>query len=132
MFEQENKDFDGWIIVKENMHNAGRVPDIREGEIWWCAVGENVGVEINGKNDVFSRPVLILKKLSRYGFLGVPLTSQEHIGSWYVSFEFKNKKQYASLAQIRVLSVCRLYRKMGMVPESDLEIVKNGFRKLYF
>lgn len=129
---EETKDFSGWINVKENVHFKGRMPDIREGEVWWCAVGENVGIEINGKNDAFSRPVVILKKLSKYGFLGVPLTSQEHNGSWYASFKFKNKVQYASLAQVRVLSVSRLYKKMGMVPNSDLRIIKNGFRKLYF
>lgn len=130
--KQGIKEFKEWIIVKENVHVVGRTPDIREGEIWWCAIGENVGIEINGKNEVFSRPVLIMKKLSRYGFLGVPLTSQEHIGSWYVSFKFKEKMQFASLAQIRVLSVSRLYKKMGMVPDSDLQTVKDGFKKLYF
>ena len=65
----EEKDFDGWIKVKENVHYYGRMPNIKEGEIWWCAVGENVGVEINGKSDAFSRPVLVMKKLSRFGFL---------------------------------------------------------------
>ena len=128
----DNKDFDGWIRVKENVHYYGRMPNIKEGEIWWCAVGENVGVEINGKSDAFSRPVLVMKKLSRFGFLGVPLTSQYHIGSWYVSFVFKNKKQFASLAQIRVFSASRLYKKIGTVPNSDLQKVKEGFSKLYF
>ena len=126
------KDFCGWIKVKENVHYVGRIPDTREGEVWWCAIGENVGVEINGKSDAFSRPVLVLKKLSRYGFLGIPLTTKEHIGSWYTCFEFKNKKQYASLAQARVFSVSRLYKKMGTVSDSDLLIVREGFRRLYF
>lgn len=128
----EEKHFEEWIKIKENVHFTGRIPDIREGEVWWCAIGENVGVEINGKSDVFSRPVLVMKKLSRYGFLGVPLTSREHNGNWYIAFVFKNKKQFASLAQIRVFSVSRLYKKMGMIPESDLRIIKNGFRSLYF
>ena len=132
MAKQEKKDFHGWIEVKENVHYAGRMPDIREGEIWWCAVGENVGIEVNGKSDAFSRPVLILKKFSRYGFLGVPLTSREHIGNWYVGFDFKNKRQYASLAQVRVFSVLRLYKKMGMIPDSDLKNVREGFNELFF
>lgn len=132
MDKEDEKDFDGWIEVKSNVHFAGRVPSIREGEMWWCAVGENVGIEINGKSDVFSRPVLILKKLSRYGFLGVPLTSKEHFGNWYTSFVYRGKNQYASLAQIRVFSVSRLYKKIGMIPDSDLQAVKSGFRNLYF
>lgn len=63
--------------------------------------------------------------------MGVPLTSQEHTGSWYAHFDFKNKRQYAALAQARVFSVSRLYKKMGMVPDSDLQIVKRAFIKLY-
>ena len=127
-----NKDFKGWISIKENIHTVGRVPDIKEGEIWWCAVGENVGVEINGKNEIFSRPVIVLKKLSKYGFLGVPLTTKMHTGNWHVPFVFQGKNQYASLAQIRVFSVSRLYKKMGMTPDSDLRIIKEGFKELYF
>ena len=64
--------------------------------------------------------------------MGIPLTSKEHYGTWYIEFEFKNKKQFAALAQARVFSVYRLHRKMGMVPNSDLMLVKNGFKNLYF
>lgn len=95
-------------------------------------MGENVGVEINGKNELFSRPVLVLKKLSRFGFLGVPLTSQEHEGSWYVHFDFRGRMQTAVLAQAKVMSALRLYDKMGQLPMSDLELVREGFRALYF
>ncbi|MBR3236566.1 type II toxin-antitoxin system PemK/MazF family toxin [Candidatus Saccharibacteria bacterium] len=129
---EAKKDFDGWIKVKSNVHFSGRIPDIKDGEVWWCAVGENVGIEINGKSNVFSRPVLIFKKLSRFGFLGVPLTSKKHVGSWYVQFEYHGKLQYASLAQIRIFSVSRLYEKVGMIPDSDLRKVREGFRALYF
>lgn len=94
-------------------------------------MGENVGVEINGKHESFSRPVLILKKLSRFGFIGIPSTSQEHEGDWYASFIFRDKKQTAALAQARVMSVSRLYKRMGTIPNSDLEIVKAGFGRLY-
>lgn len=126
------KYFKNWISVKSGLHYAGVFRTVKEGEIWWCAVGENVGVEINGKNEEFSRPILVLKKLSKYGFMGIPLTSQEHVGSWYVEFVFRDKKQTAVLAQARVISVFRLYKRMGTVPNSDLEMVKRGFRKLYF
>lgn len=127
----EEKHFDEWNRVKKDRHNSSRVPVIKDGEIWWCAIGENIGVEINGKNESFSRPILVLKKLSRFGFMGIPLTSQEHKGDWYVSFIFRNRKQTAVLAQARVVSTSRLYKKIGMVPNSDLNIVKAGFSKLY-
>ena len=70
----EEKRFDEWNEVKKNTHGLRRMPAIKEGEIWWCAIGENVGVEINGKSEVFSRPVLVLKKLSRFGFMGITQT----------------------------------------------------------
>lgn len=75
--------------------------------------------------------VLVFKKLSRYGFMGIPLTPQEHNGSWYISFIFQNKKQTAALAQARVISVARLYKRMGTLPNSDFKLVKAGFGKLY-
>ena len=128
----EEKRFDEWITQKKHLHNTGGIPVIKEGEVWWCGLGENIGIEINGKNELFSRPVVIVKKLSRYGFLAVPLTSKEHNGTWYASFIFKDKTQYAALAQIRVVSVSRLYKRMGTIPDSDLRIIRKGLQKLYF
>ena len=125
------KNFGEWMGLKEKIHNSNRVPAIKEGEIWWCAMGENVGVEINGKNGVFSRPILIFKKLSRFSFMGIPLTSKEHSGSWYVKFQFHGKPQTAVLAQARVISVSRLYSKIGDIDDLDKAKVGRAFRMLY-
>ncbi len=56
------KCFGDWIDLKSKLHYMGVSHEFREGDVWWCAVGENVGIEINGKNQEFSRPVLVLKK----------------------------------------------------------------------
>lgn len=117
--------------LKESIHSLSKLPTINNGDVWWCGIGENVGVEINGKSNRFSRPVLILKKLSKFGFMGVPLSSQPHEGSWYIPFVFQDKRQVAVVAQARVMSVSRLYTKIGRVPDSDLELVKTGFHDLY-
>ena len=127
----EEKDFDEWIEQKEYLHILNGIREVHEREVWWCAVGENVGVEINGKSKAFSRPVLVFKELSKYGFLGIPLTSRFHNGSWYAEFEFKSKRQYAALAQVRALSTFRLYERIGMLPNSDFEVVRDSFWKLY-
>lgn len=127
----EDKYFDEWNVVKKIRHDSSRTPVIKEGEIWWCAMGENIGIEINGKHKRFSRPILILKKLSRFGFMGIPFTSQEHEGDWYASFVFRDKKQIAVLAQARVMSVSRLYEKMGDTTKGDFRQVKEAFAKLY-
>lgn len=63
--------------------------------------------------------------------MGIPLTSQEKTGSWYIEFIFLGKKEFAAICQARVMSVSRLYSKIGQIPKTDLEKVKAGFMKLY-
>ena len=125
------KNFKGWMKLKAKLHYGDSKPKISDGDIWWCGFGENVGIEINGKSRRFSRPVLVMKKLSQDGFMGIPLTSQEKTGSWYVDFIFLGKKEFAAICQARVMSVSRLYSKIGQIPKTDLEKVKAGFVKLY-
>ena len=126
------KKFLEWIGLKEKIHNNNSVPPLfNDGEIWWCAVGENVGIEINGKGEAFSRPVYIYKKLSRDGFLGIPLSTILRKGSWYVEISFQEQKIMANLAQCKVLSFKRMYEKMGALDEKDIKKIKNGFLRLY-
>ena len=126
----DKKDFDGWIKLKAKIHYSGVLHSIKDGDIWWCAIGENVGSEINGKSETFARPVLIIKKLTKYNFIGVPLTTKKHEGSWYVYFGFKDAEQIAVVAQVRNISSFRLYKKMGTKPESDLELVRKSLCSL--
>ena len=126
------KRFLEWVGLKEKLHNSNHIPPLfNEGEIWWCAVGENVGIEINGKDKAFSRPVYIYKKLSRDGFFGIPLSTNAKIGSWYIEISFQEQKVVANLAQCRVFSHLRMYEKMGALEESDILKIKDGFLRLY-
>ncbi len=103
------KRFIEWIRIKEKIHASEAYPIFfKEGDIWWCAIGENVGVEINGKGSTFSRPVFVYKKLSREGFLGIPLSTKIKKGTWYVTITFKDQKISANLAQMRILSSTRM------------------------
>lgn len=126
------EEFDEWNSLKKKIHSSGKLPHISDGEVWWCSCGRNVGVEINGKNKPFSRPVLVFKKLSSLGFLGIPLTSQNKRGSWYVSFVFQGRDQVAALSQIRTLSVSRLYTRIGKIDEADMKAIRVGLLELYF
>ena len=120
-----NKDFQGWITLKEKLHNSGGKPRyIHEGDIWWYAAGENIRTEINGKSRRFSRPILVLKKFGDYSFWGVPLTTKKHNGDWYTSFEFDDEEQYAALIQMKHIDVARLYDRIGQLPASDLKKVR--------
>ena len=123
--------FDNWNRIKKKLDASNNKPYFSEGEIWWCGVGKNVGVEINGKSDKFSRPVLIFRKLNGLCFLAIPLTSQQKNGTWYIPFKFQDKIETAVLVQSRVLGVGRLYSRMGEIDESDYEKITQGFAKLF-
>ena len=126
------KRFLEWIGLKEKLHNANFEPPLfNDGEIWWCAVGENVGIEVNGKGKPFSRPVYVYKKLSRDGFFGIPLSTSPKEGSWYVEVSFQGQKVVANLAQCRVFSHLRMYEMMGTLDEPDISKIKDGFLRLY-
>ena len=100
-------------------------------KIWWCSVGTNVGAEICGKGKTRNRPVLILKKLSKRLFLGIPFTSKKKRGSWFVNTDLSGKKQTVIIAQIRVMSSYRLHNKMGQLPGVDFARIKRQFHELY-
>src|SRR3989344_5471483 len=70
--------------------------------------GENIGTEMDGKGDSFTRPVLILKKYDRFSFLAVPLTSKAKKGTWYFTFTHNDKEQTVVLSQGRVINYKRL------------------------
>ena len=130
--ENSDNDFNKWNELKKSIHNAGNLHDISEREVWWTAIGKNIGIEVNGKSRRFSRPVLIYKKLSKFGFLGIPLTTQEHDSSWYVPFDFQGKTSYAVLSQIKTMSVLRLYgAPMGRISNADFRKICRGFSSLY-
>lgn len=124
-----------WFSLKELMDEKAqqgkKIPKITEAEVWWVAVGENIGIEMNGKSEFFSRPTIIFKKLNHLAFMGIPLSAKGKDDSWHVSFEFQNKRVYAALSQARVFSTARLYSRLGEVTEANMKKIREGFRNLY-
>jgi hypothetical protein len=57
------KDFFGWAKVKANLHHKRKINYFNEREVWWCAMGANIGHEQDGKGKLWTRPVLILRKI---------------------------------------------------------------------
>ncbi len=126
------KKFLEWIGLKEKLHtNNSKPPLVSERDLWWISIGENVGSEINGKSSLFSRPAIILKKLSHGLYLIVPTTTQKREGSWYVKISLNQKDTYACLHQIRTVDYRRLSTRLGQMDGDDFQIVKNSFNKLY-
>jgi mRNA interferase MazF len=127
-----DKNFDDWIVLKESIHEKSHKPRFfKERQIWWCALGENIGTETNGKSEFFSRPVLIYKKLSQFTFVGLAMTSKDKIGSWYVPITQHKTETKVVLSQVRVMDEKRLYKLMGEIDDTDWQKVVDGFKNLY-
>lgn len=125
------KRFQEWLGIKQKIDGSARQPLGAEGEVWWVSIGENVGQEIGGKSAEFSRPALILRRLSHNLYLVVPLTSQPHRGNWFVSFGYANRVSVACLQQIRVIDHRRLINRHGNISFEDYSRIKRGFLNLY-
>lgn len=126
------KNFFEWIGLKEKLHvKHCKPPYVNEGDIWWVSVGENVGSEINGKSSLFSRPVVILKKLAHGFYFVVPTTTQFREGTWFIGFRHKDKYMSACLHQARSIDYRRFYSKLGRLDDKDFIRVREGFLELY-
>ena len=118
-----DQSYDSWNELKKNFSKAKRVY-FDKGEIWFAAIGKNLGDEEDGKNQNFERPVLITRKFNNNIFLGVPLTSNDgKEGKYYhklVSFSGST----AILSQIRLFDAKRLLRLMGRISNDELNEIK--------
>lgn len=63
--------------------------------------------------------------------MAIPLTSQKHEGSWYVSFRQNGVDEVAIVGQAKVMSVKRLYARIGKIDEMDYKRIREAFLELY-
>jgi len=109
------KEFDNWNEIKKRVEFSNDEPDKfpKEGEVWMSSLGRNIGFEQNGSGDDFSRPVLVVKKFNNQMFWGVPLSTKQKSFDFYFNYTDPNdQKVSAILAQMRLVSVKRLKRKL--------------------
>lgn len=131
VFIQEDKNlFSSWNKLKQKI-------DSREGgkiflhtrEVWWCSLGVNVGGEINGKNELYERPCLMLNVYNKDMALVLPITSIEKKDKFHYEIILDNgKKVYVKLTQVRVISTKRVIRKISTLNKEDFKNIKEKMR----
>jgi len=124
------KNFDLWNKLKKQLDSRSEFPFASPREIWWCSMGLNVGVEINGKNENFERPVVIIKAYSTEMLRVVPLTTKLKTGKFYLRLNTDVSESCAVLSQARIISAKRLVRKVSKLSEKDFENIKKGLKEL--
>ena len=119
------KDFDNWNKLKKDLSNKKSSIFFHEREIWYCSLGKNIGYEEDGKNELFERPILVIRKFNNEIFLAIPLTSSKKDNDYYYQYEIGKKTYAGILSQIRLLDSRRLSRKIGMIKKNDfITIIK--------
>jgi mRNA interferase MazF len=111
------KDFDNWNKEKQILEKKERKVYIKDREVWWCSLGINLGSEIDGKNGLYERPVLVLKILSKGTFLVLPLTTKGKEDRNHVRIKTSKITSFAVLSQMRVVSIKRFSRKVDTIPK---------------
>ena len=121
----EGKDFSRWhkLVPFLESKPLDKSMYFAEGQIWWCALGLNIDIEIDGKDDDYERPVFILRVFGKSNLLVIPITTQgtDHL------FRFKlsifGKDSFLVFSQLRTVSAKRMMRKILTVsPEKFNEI----------
>ena len=133
---KENNSFDIWNEVKKKTDKKDLIVTFRVREIFWVRIGENIGSEEFGKGHEFQRPVLIVRVLTPYLFIGVPLTSKTKENNDYfqeISFNTKKgvSKNSAMLLQVRTFDKKRLMGKIGKLNKEDFNIIIEKLQKLF-
>ena len=124
--------FQLWHELKMRLSRRDLNLRFREREIFWTHCGKNLGFEIDGKSENFSRPVLILKKFSRETFVGIPLTTKPKRGNYFFKISFADgKKSIAIFSQIRTFDQKRLIKKIGEISPTEFAILKRKLRQLF-
>lgn len=120
------KDFDKWDRCKKRIdaRKERDTPFTREGAVWLCSFGLNVGYEQNGMGALYGRPVLVVKKFNNRMYWIVPLPSKQKEYDFYFNFTDQDGNNVSAiLAQLRLVSPKRFIREMYIMPEQTLSAI---------
>lgn len=127
------KDFTEWFRKKVEIENDANAPMFHAREIWWCFMGKNIGVEIDGKGPLSLRPVFIWRKFNKNIAQVLPSTSNDMLANYYFHFVLDDESFCLVLSQLGKVSVKRLFKRIGIVSweqYSEIDTAMLNFLKL--
>lgn len=126
-----SKDFNSWNLEKQNLESAGPNDVIfHKGEIWWCSIGVNIGSEQDGKNKLYERPVLVLRKFNNRMAWVLPMTTKNREGDYYHQLDHNGVISSAILSQLKLVSVKRFRRFVRKISQHQFSIIQDKIIKL--
>ena len=127
-----HKDFDEWNKRKKLVNNAIHHSDFfyHEREVWWCALGINIGSEEDGKGLSYLRPVLVVRKFNKDIFYGLPITSNKKDNKFHLIINSGDIQGSIILSQMRLIDAKRLSHLFGKITGKELSEVKKKLKAL--
>lgn len=135
------KDFDKWNTLKKeiqiNISESGlsvkKSAFFSERDIVWISCGLNLGIESDGKGDLFLRPALILRKFNKNHFVVLMCTTTQKDNPYYFKIKSENdllKDTKVILSQVKVIDRKRIVERLITISEKDFSEVKNKFLEI--
>ena len=127
------KNFDDWNKIKKKTHlSDDYLPFYHERQIRWCRLGVNIGYEQDGTGNGFSRPVLILKGLSRHVCLIIPLTTSTKEGGYNMPIGIVDGRSASVIiSQIRLIDTKRLYKHIGTLDKKIFKDIQKAVKNIF-
>ncbi|MCR4311526.1 MAG: type II toxin-antitoxin system PemK/MazF family toxin [Candidatus Taylorbacteria bacterium] len=127
------KDYWKWHSEKEHLNETEGTALFHEREVWWCALGANVGFEQDGNGELFTRPVVILSKFNLDACLVMPLTAKPKKGKYYFPVgNISGREAVAVLSQIRFVDRKRLALKIATMDNKTFQALTKEVVKACF
>lgn len=119
--------------IRHHINEDNREIYFREKEVWWVAFGKNIGYEIDGKQELFERPAVIIKKYNKNMCFVIPFTSKikKPLPWFYVSADFGAKPSVAIISQGRMISPKRLLRKEALLDDETYNKIILAFKEQF-
>lgn len=125
------KNFDGWNAEKKQLEIAGPETLIfHQREIWWCSIGINLGDEQDGKNELFERPVLVVRKFNRKLAWVLPMSTRQKVGVYYDNLNYHGQNYTVILSQLRLVSVKRFRRFIRKISPQQFFSIQEKVKNL--
>ncbi|HEY4508970.1 MAG TPA: type II toxin-antitoxin system PemK/MazF family toxin [Candidatus Paceibacterota bacterium] len=131
MIDNESKEYDVWNRLKKKIQSGSDIPNFfpQEGEVWMSSLGKNIGFEQNGSGANFSRPILVVKKFNNHMFWCTSLSTKQKKFDFYYNFTDPNREKVSViLAQLKLVSVKRLKRKLYDISSGNFTEIKCKLR----
>ena len=125
-----NKDFENWNKLKKDLDMKAYKAFIYERQIWWCSIGINIGDEEDGKNLLFERPVLVIKKFNHNICLILPMSTKIKSSMYYHELEDSRTPESVLLSQIRIFSTKRFRRFVRRISTYEFALVKGRLKDI--